>query len=298
MRPVTAVLINFRDAVRTCDCVKSILREPFDQVLVWDNSDDAGHSAAVVRQELRAEPRVLVEVSCRNLGFAAGANRAIESARRDRPDNWILLINNDATLRVGALGLMAGMLADHPQLQLVSPGISHAGVVAGPLYYHRWTGLQFHRPVAGSFAFPTGCCLMMAPERIALPLFDEVFFMYGEDVALGARLQAVAHLPDVLVDHEGSASSGLGSQFYEERLIAAHCLLAGVLARNDWERWAMLLARLPFLLARATLRALRFRSFRPLIALYGGALIAAGRDSLRPVGPAASGSPATSQRLP
>ncbi|MDH1982535.1 glycosyltransferase [Pseudomonas nicosulfuronedens] len=298
MRPVTAVLINFRDAQRTCKCVKSILREQVDQVLVWDNSEDAGRSAAAVREALQGEPLVQIEVCSKNLGFAAGANRAIESARRDRPDNWILLINNDATLREGALGKMAEVLADHQQTQLVSPRINHAGIDSGPLFYHRWTGLQFRRPRPGSFAFPTGCCLLVAPERIALPLFDEVFFMYGEDVALGARLQSVAHLPEVLVDHEGSASSGLGSRFYEERLVAAHCMLARALARNAIEHWAMLLVRLPLLLARATLRSLRFRSLLPLRALYGGMLIAAGKDPLRSPVCAASGTPATSQRLP
>jgi GT2 family glycosyltransferase len=298
MRPVTAVLINFRDAERTSKCVRSVLREHIDQVLVWDNSEDTGLSAASVQQEFQGEPRVQVEVCSRNLGFAAGANRAVESARRDRPGNWILLINNDATLREGALGRMAGVLADQPQMQLVSPGISHAGVVSGPLFYQRWTGLQFHRPAPGSFAFPTGCCLLMAPERITLPLFDETFFMYGEDVALGARLQAVAHLPEVLVDHEGSASSGLGSRFYEERLVAAHCLLAGVLARSAMERCAMLSVRLPLLLVRAVLRSLRFRSLLPIRALCGGVFIAAGRDPLRPPASAASGTRATSQRLP
>ena len=263
MCPVTAVLINFRDAERTCRCVRSILREQVDRVLVWDNSEDAGHSAACVQQVFLGDLRVQIEVSSRNLGFAAGANSAIESALREQPDNWILLINNDATLREGALSRMAQVLVDQPQTQLISPGISHAGVVSGPLFYHRWTGLQFHRPMPGSFAFPTGCCLLMAPERIALPLFDEAFFMYGEDVALGARLKAVAHMPEVLVDHEGSASSGLGSRFYEERLVAAHCLLARVLARNAAERCAMLLVRLPVLLARAALRSLRFRSLLP-----------------------------------
>jgi GT2 family glycosyltransferase len=298
MRPVTAVLINFRDAERTCKCVKSLLREQVDQVLVWDNSEDAGRSAAAVRAALREDARVHVEVCSANLGFAAGANRAIESARRDRPDNWILLINNDATLRKGALGKMTEVLGDQPQAQLVSPGISHAGIASGPLFYHRWTGLQFHRSRPGSFAFPTGCCLLMAPERIELPLFDEVFFMYGEDVALGARLQSVTHLPEVLVDHDGSASSGLGSRFYEERLVAAHCLLARVLSRNAIEHLAMLLVRLPLLLARAMLRSLRFRSLLPLKALYGGMLIAAGKDPLRPPVSGASGTRATSQRLP
>jgi GT2 family glycosyltransferase len=281
---ITAVILNYRDAKRSLACIRNVLAEGADHIIVWDNSADAGVSAADIQSANPDPERVRIIVSASNLGFAAGANRAIESALADRPETWILLINNDACLRPGALAMMRDLLRENSEACLVSPLINNNGVIQGRAWYQCLTGLLFNRQYSGCLSYPSGCCFLLAPGRLSLPLFDERFFMYGEDWVLGMRLQApkdIVWLEKILVDHEGSASSGLGSPFYEERMVAGHLLLAGSIARSSPHLLLLLIVRAVTLPMRALVRAIRFRSMIPFVALWRGTLIAAGRDPLR-----------------
>lgn len=298
---VTVLLLNFRDAERSIACVRSAISEGAECVLVWDNSADAGCSAKTIRQHFPDNSRVWIQISDCNLGFAAGVNRAIECIREERPSDWVLVINNDATLRPGAVRKLASEMEASPAALMLVPAVSHAGNERRVMYYHRWSGLLLHFPHVGCFAFPSGCCFLIAPERYRGPLYDERFFMYGEDVELGTRFAVdseIVFLAEVLVDHEGSASSRLGSRFYEERVVAAHFLLVSALTRNQLKKAALVLSRIPFLLARALLRSFRFRSLLPLKALYWGGAIALGKDSLRQAAAVARKQPEASRRLP
>lgn len=282
---VIGLTLNYRDATRTATCVQSLLGEGAAHVLVWDNSQDEGASARALQATMAAESRVTVETSPTNLGFAAGVNRGVEWIIHKFPGAWVLLLNNDARLLPGALGALRLPLVQHPLAKLAYPDIDHGGTVKGTVYYQRWLGLLSTRPMPGSFAYPSGCALLLAPERFDQPVFDEDFFMYGEDWLLGWNLRAppgaMIHVPQTLVQHEGSASSGLGSPFYEARLVAAHLTLARKLACNGVEYACLVSGRGLMLTARALLRTLRYQSTIPINALTVGRAIARGADPRR-----------------
>jgi GT2 family glycosyltransferase len=258
------------------------LEDGVQHVLVWDNSSDEGVSAQLLLNLLSGESRVTIVESEENLGFAAGVNRGLAWLERHYPKAWVLLLNNDAIILRGGIGKLTETLRLYPHAWIAYPDIEHGGRRLGTVFYHRLTGLLTSHPLPGSFPYPSGCCLLIAPERIATPLFNEHFFMYGEDIELGWRLSklssgTVAHNPTMLVTHEGSASSGLGSAFYEARMVAAHLLLARALSRSAIGYATLLLGRLPLLAARSIARAIRFRSTVPLRALGGGWRIARGQ---------------------
>lgn len=281
---VVGLTLNYRDAVRTQHCVTSLLETGVDKVLVWDNSEDNGNSAAAVRARFFDNPRVHIEVSSANLGFAAGANRGIEWIHQQTPNAWILLINNDAILLPGCLDALVQVLFAHPQAVLAHPTIDLGDRILGTAYYHRLLALITTESLPGSFPYASGCCQLIAPERYPDKLYDESFFMYGEDVELGWRLgtEQIVYVPAAKVQHEGSASSGMGTQFYETRLVESHVRLIGKLSRNRFDRGLLLFGRLLTLPARALVRALRYRSLVPLQALWGGWRMACcGRDPQR-----------------
>lgn len=284
MNPVIGLTLNYRDAERTSRCVASLLADGADAVLIWDNSEDGGASAQALLQHWQNEPRVVIEVSANNLGFANGVNRAIASIVDRWPGAWVMLINNDALIYHGALQTLVQALSDNPKAVVAYPRVDHGGNISGTVYYQRYFALlQFKgRPWMGSFAYPSGSALMIAPERIAPPLFDEDFFMYGEDVMLGWRLgvQRMIHVPQILVWHEGSASSHNGSVFYEDRVVAGHWLLARKLSRNRVDYILLLVARLFSLAARALIRAMRGRSLVPIHALWQGWHLSRGYDPI------------------
>ena len=58
------------------------------------------------------------------------------------------------------------------------------------IWYHRYFGL-YRRRGLGRFHHFTGCCLLLRKDLLtASGMFDEAFFMYGEDIELGGALLA------------------------------------------------------------------------------------------------------------
>lgn len=272
--PCVGLLLNYRDAPRSASSIRSLTDNGVAGVVVWDNSADGGRSAAELVSETRGDERISVHVSPENLGFAAGVNRGLELCAKLHPNARVLLINNDARLLPNGLEALASALANRPESKIAFPAINHSGVVRGLSYYHRLTGALSSRPHPGCFAYPSGCCLLVATDRLHSPLFDGDFFMYGEDAELGWRLRAspgaVLFVDQVLVEHDGSASSGLGSAFYEAHMVAAHLILVRKLADKRMERTMLYLLRALMLVVRGCARSLRFRSMVPLAALWRG----------------------------
>lgn len=276
---VAGLLLNYRDEKRTIACVQSLLEQAVNYVLVWDNSADGARSSAAVKGYFSDDSRVRMHVSDRNLGFAAGVNAGLSFCRELFPNAWVLLINNDARLLPGGCSKLKEALVGNPKAKISFPDISHAGAVLGRAYYQVWSGKLSWSPSVGCVSYASGCCLMIALERISLPLFDDDFFMYGEDCELGWRWRAqpdsMVHISETLVEHEGSATSSLGSPFYEERMVAAHLILARKMAsRNPIKRYSLYIFRTLMLLVRATVRCYRFRSLIPWVALLRGYEIA------------------------
>jgi GT2 family glycosyltransferase len=254
--------------------MRSLLANGVVGVVVWDNSADEGRSAAELVPEIAGDERIRVHVSPENVGFAAGVNRGLELCAQLYPRARVLLINNDARLLPGGLEALVNVLEQHPESKIAFPAINHSGVVGGLSYYHRLTGILSGRPHPGCFPYASGCCMLLATDRLEMPLFDDDFFMYGEDAELGWRLHdrpgAMLFVDQVLVEHDGSASSGLGSAFYEAHMVAAHLILVRKLSDKRAGRMAMYVFRIPVLLLRACMRAMRFHSWVPLAALWNG----------------------------
>ena len=267
-----AITIHFRKPELTARCIDSLLADGWAPVLVWDNSADEGCSLRALAARYAGEPRVQLVANQTNLGFGKGMNAALAELGRKGHAGPVLLVNNDAEVLPGMrAALLAALPRDSTVPALVAPRILQDGQVQGWLYYQRWLALVTRRPLPGSVAYLSGCCLLVRRADNAAPLFDEDFFMYGEDVALSWRWRrqggALVLLEDAWLHHAGSASSGQASAAYERFLVGSHWALARKLAGARWEGQVMQITKLPALIARACLRALRYRSLVPIRAL-------------------------------
>lgn len=272
---ICAIVLNYRDAARTLVCLRSLVGQGVDTVLVVDNSADALASSelAAATQRLResgADFDLHVMTPSGNLGFSRGVNAGLASAHAQHCD-LVLLINNDAIATPGMVTKLAERLR-HEQAGIAIPTVLTADGTPQPrFWYQRFLGLMTTRPVPGAFPFPSGCCLMFHRALLAEgPLFDEDFFMYGEDVLLGWRLArsgVVTHLIDgAVVHHAGRASAGKHGLFYEYHTARAHVLLAMKTWRAPLEIPLLLATKGAGMLLRATWRTLRWRSITPLLA--------------------------------
>ena len=266
-----AITIHFKQPELTAGCIDTLLADGWDPVLVWDNSADDGLSLQLLQQRYALDTRVLLISNSSNLGFGNGMNAALLELSRRGHGGPVLLVNNDTRLRPGMRAALLAAQNHTPQPALIAPRIYQDGKAQGWLHYQPWLALVTNRQLPGSFAYLSGCCLLVCRADNAASLFDPDFFMYGEDVELSWRWRqqggALVLLDEAWLDHAGSASSGQASAAYEQFLVHSHWLLADKLASGRASQWFMRTLRLPPLLARAGLRAWRYRSWVPLRAL-------------------------------
>jgi GT2 family glycosyltransferase len=205
-RPVVAgVIITIGPPADTFDAVDSLRASDYPalRVYVVDNGSRPEHARELAE---RLRDKAMLIRSERNLGFSGGNNLGIARALDDGAD-YVMLLNNDATVAPDAIQRLVEAAASLPDVGVVTakiyaaygpqdpPVLWYAGGTFVPL---RGVGVhvgmgdldrgQFDR--RGETGFVTGC-LMLMPSAVlhAHGLLPEQFFIYGEDVDYCLTLQ-------------------------------------------------------------------------------------------------------------
>lgn len=230
---LSVVIVNWNTRLLLVQCLKSVYQSPLEgglEVFVVDNasSDD---SVATVRAEF---PQVKLVENRENLGFARANNQVIPSCQGE----YILLLNSDTVVPVGALGAMTAFFEAHAAVgaagpKLVNPdGSFQASFARFPSFSSELllvTGLA--RLVIGPYApspspqpgeppqavdWVAGAALMARRAAIdQVGLLNEGYFFYSEETEWCWRLWKngweVWYLPQVEIVHLGGGSSRLRS---------------------------------------------------------------------------------------
>lgn len=223
---VHAVIVNWNGGAATLRCLGSVaaLDNPPAVVHVVDNGSTDGSAEAVEA----AHPAVRVHRTGRNLGFAAGANVGIRAALSEESD-FVLLLNNDATLETGALARLVDAAKRRPDLGLYGPKILSdtregrlwcCGVSLG--FAPNLCRLRGHgRRDRGRFDREetvdalTGCVLLVSRRVFeAVGLLPEAYFVYVEDADFCAAARAAGfgclYVPSARAEHRAASSTGGG----------------------------------------------------------------------------------------
>jgi GT2 family glycosyltransferase len=175
-----------------------------------------------------------------NLGFAGGNNVGIRRAL-DRGAEWVLLVNNDASVEPGLVDALAAAAAERPDAGVLackvlfadSDRLWYAGAGFDP-YLGRSRHEGFGEPDRpdrlSDTTRATGAAMAVSREAIdAAGLLDEELFLYAEDLEWSLRIRragfAVVYVPAARVRHRVSAATGgAGSPttlYYETRNMLA-----------------------------------------------------------------------------
>jgi GT2 family glycosyltransferase len=275
---VCAIVLDYRAAEKTRECLLSLCNQGLSTVYVLDNSESEPHSAELrklAHGTLAAEADYRIEIlsAGKNLGFAKGVNFVIGRDRRSAfPHDFYLLLNNDAVAGPGLVTRMLAELENDSNVALAAPRIvcNDPGRESG-IWYHRYLGLLLSRPGRFRFHYFTGCCLLLRQEFAdENGLFDERFFMYGEDIELAWRLsrqdKRMAYVENAIVQHEYGPSVDRASFFYEYHMVRGHLLLTFTTWVHRAEIPLIVTAKSLSLACRAVVRAIRHGSLVPLTA--------------------------------
>ena len=196
------------------------------ELVIVDNGTDP-----TVAREVADEFGARLVVSDANLGYGGGANLGARGATA----RWLVVANSDIEWQPGALDALVAAGETHPRAGSVGPallntdgtvypsarelpsltqGAGHAVFVRlwpGNPWTRRYQAQQQSTGVQRPAGWLSGACLLLRREAFeAVGGFDDGYFMFFEDVDLGARLGRAGwtnlYVPQVQVTHVGGTS--------------------------------------------------------------------------------------------
>lgn len=211
---LSIVIVAYQSRAEIGPCLASLppaIDGGATEVLVVDNSPGDG-AGDLIRAEY---PKVQYLAAPENLGFGRASNRGYAASRGE----FVLFLNPDTVANAPALAHCLRRLRDDPRLGLVSPrlvqadgtmdlasrrsiptlwdGFCRAAGLAGRFPHRRWfAGYNLtHLPPEGTYDVGAiNGAFMLAPRRVLQSVapdgavFDERFFMYGDDLDLCIRV--------------------------------------------------------------------------------------------------------------
>ncbi|MBM4418786.1 MAG: glycosyltransferase family 2 protein [Chloroflexi bacterium] len=210
------VIVNYRVPALLADCLTSLAGSSARDRLVACVVDSASGDGSVARLMPQFPDTVFLELD-RNLGYPRANNVGVAHLRDRFPDlRYMLFLNPDTVVPASALSNLLRVLerfpgagAAGPRLELADGSIDWACRRGFPtplvsLWHmarlgrllprsrlfgrYRLTFLD-ERAVAEVDALAGACMLVRCSVLDEIGLFDETFFMYGEDIDLCYRMQ-------------------------------------------------------------------------------------------------------------
>ena len=227
---VVTVTFNTGESLRSfLDSVTTASVEA-PRVIVVDN---ASADLSAERAEVASHGAVLLELG-HNVGYGAGVTAGVDAYGDDA--DYILITNPDVTFSPGSIDALVAAAEQATDAGSLGPRILDAAGAVYPsarnlpslrngvghaLLARIWPANPWSRSYRSEREYDagiqdagwlSGACLLVRKSAFdAIGGFDPSFFMYFEDVDLGARLGAAGwrnvYVPDAVVTHTGAHST-------------------------------------------------------------------------------------------
>lgn len=258
---IFVLIVNWNGKEDTLACLESLEASEGEigRVVVVDNGSTDGSVEAINRHF----PQVALIENQRNLGFGAANDVGMCLFLQEERCHYLLLLNNDTLVAPSALRVLASALseegvgaavpkiyyADGQRLWYAGGRIDWKQGSANHYGFGRRDEERFNR--RGEVTFATGCALLLKRETLEkVGLFDERYFMFGEDVDLSIRLAKagyrILYLPEAVVWHKvGGSVARKGEGFIYYHMTRNRLLTMSKHAR--WREWLPFLFYFPLL---------------------------------------------------
>ena len=222
---VSVIVLNWNGAKILPKCLSSLDAQTYKdfEIIIVDNGSIDGSTDHI---EDKYPNIKLINLSI-NQGFAAANNIGARNARGE----WLVMLNNDAFPEPEWLSALLKATKQFPDAAAFGSYMIRAeqpNVLEGTGDIYHISGLAWRRHYnhprehAGDTPeeiFSPNAAAAMYNKEVFVQLggFDEDFDSYHEDVDLGFRLRLSGYrcyyIPDAIVHHIGSASTGVRSDF-------------------------------------------------------------------------------------
>jgi len=305
---VSVIIVNYnvRNLLRQCllSVERSLINIPSEIIVVDNNSVDG--SVSMVTEEF---PNVTLIANPSNTGFSTANNQGLHIAGGE----YILILNPDTIVEEETIQVFLDFMLEHQDAGAVGCRILHPdgsfalesrrSFPTPTVAFYRMTGLSRlfpHSKIFGRYNLTflpedqvtpvdalSGSCMFLRRSALfssdeypsdheVAGLFDEGFFMYGEDLDLCYRIQKagwnIYYTPETQIIHYKGESTKKGEIKYTRLFYGAMTRFAEKHLSEDYPRaflWILHLA----VIVRASLSVmgnmLRHHAMRDLVICYG-----------------------------
>ncbi|MGE5313838.1 MAG: glycosyltransferase family 2 protein [Acidobacteriota bacterium] len=231
---VAVIVLNYNGYDDTIECVRSLeaMRYPNFSIIIVDNASPDG-SGPKLQQ---AFPQHTVILSERNGGYAAGNNIGVRCALEENAD-YVLIINNDATVTPDLLDHLVDYAERHPEAGVLNarvyfPGTTELFSAAGRFNKLLCTGqnkgaVSIDQKETNELKETDYACGVLLLVRASVfrdvGLMDERYFMYFEDQEFSQRVLTkfkIVYIPEAVAYHK--SGGGKGWKNYTELYLYYH----------------------------------------------------------------------------
>lgn len=256
----TIVIPNFNGINYIGNCLASLADEPA-RVIVVDNGSTDG-SRQLVQEKFPGAQMIALE---KNSGFCTAVNRGMEAS----DTAYVILLNNDTTVRPGFVRALEAALEKDARVfsgaakmvnmrrpELIDDAGDYYCALGWAFAAGKDKPAQRYNRQREIFSACGGACIYRRSILGETGMLDENHFAYLEDVDLGYRAKLFGYrnlyVPEAVVYHAGSASTGSRYNAFKAELTAANSVY--VVYKNMPP--AQILINLPFLLVGFVLKLL------------------------------------------
>lgn len=231
---LSIIFVNWKTPDLTKDAIASVYKETkgFDfEVIVVDNNSQDG-SVEMIKKEF---PQAVLIENSDNKGFGKANNQGLKIAKGD----YLMFLNTDVVVLDSALNKLVNYLDQHPDVMMVGPRLlnrdltfQHAcrRALPSPInsFFHlfgltklfknsRWVNQYKQQDLSPDITGPaqalSGAAMMFRRQVYEkIGGFDEIFFMYGEDLDFCKRVLdkgwKTVYVSEAKIIHFGGQSSG------------------------------------------------------------------------------------------
>ncbi len=223
---VAIILVNYINVDVTKQCLDSLMNITYNNYKVYIVDNASPKESIDKLKSLKEKYKFILIESNKNLGFAGGNNLAIEQAKLDNAE-YFLLLNNDTLVESdfltqlvtratsdGNIGVTTGLIMYYPQKELVwyaggDIDFKHNRTI----HYGIKTKISNELLISKEVSFVSGCCMLISRKVIddigGLP---EDYFMYYEDedycIQISQKGYKMIYEPKAKIYHCVSISSG------------------------------------------------------------------------------------------
>ncbi len=217
MKPkVSIVLINYNGEDDTLECIESLEKVSYTnyEIIVVDNASESV-------EKLEKKDNIKLIKNSENLGFAEGNNIGMDIALKELKSDYVLLLNNDTTVKSDFLDKLVNFAEKYSDIGVVSPQINK---------YSKPNEIN-EKNISGSFNlwlgggksiepkdypyqtdYNSGCCWLIKKEVIDITgIFNSDFFCYKEEIEWAYRINKAGFkfyvVPDSVIYHKGEKTT-------------------------------------------------------------------------------------------